>query len=136
LLGLGGNDVLFGLGGDDVLDGGAGSDQLTGGAGADSHVFADALGPGNVDLVFGFVSGTDRIQLDDAVFTAFAPGALPAGTLRLGTSASDANDRILYDQASGRLFYDADGDAAGAAPIHFATLAGNPIIAESDFAVI
>jgi len=136
LNGGGGNDALFGLDGADTLNGGDGVDQLTGGAGADSHVFADALGPGNIDLVFGFVSGSDSIVLENSVFTAFAVGALPAGTLRLGTSAVDANDRILYDQATGRLFYDADGNGAAAAPIHFATLMGNPVIAESDFAVI
>jgi Ca2+-binding RTX toxin-like protein len=135
LRGLGGNDVLFGLDGDDVLIGGGGVDQLNGGAGADTHVFGDALGPTNIDLVFGFVSGADRIQLDNAVFTALADGPLPAGAFNLGATASEADDRILYDQATGRLFYDADGTGAAAAT-HFATLVGNPIIAAGDFAVI
>jgi len=136
LRGLGGNDVLFGLDGDDVLVGGAGVDQLTGGAGADTHVFADALGPTNIDLIFGFASGTDRIHLDNAVFTALGDGALAAGAFQLGSTAVDGDDRILYDQASGRLYYDADGNGAAASAVHFATLIGVPPIAAGDFTVI
>jgi Ca2+-binding RTX toxin-like protein len=30
-----------------------------------------------------------------------------------GTAAQDANDRFLFDQGSGRLWFDADGAGAG-----------------------
>ena len=52
-----------------------------------------------------------------------------------GTQAQDADDRIVYNSANGQLFFDADGNGAGAAVL-FATLNGSPTLAASDFAVI
>ncbi|HEY5710537.1 MAG TPA: hypothetical protein VIT38_01475, partial [Allosphingosinicella sp.] len=52
-----------------------------------------------------------------------------------GATALDADDRILYDTATGNLFFDADGNGAGTAVL-FATLQGHPPIAASDFIVI
>jgi Ca2+-binding RTX toxin-like protein len=43
----------------------------------------------------------------------------------VGPSAAGANDFILYDTATGELFYDADGSGAGAA-VKFAVLASDP----------
>ena len=73
-------------------------------------------------------------MLDDAIFTGLALGALPAGAFRTGTSAQDADDRIIYDPATGNLFFDADGNGGGAA-MQFATLQGAPALAASDFIV-
>jgi Ca2+-binding RTX toxin-like protein len=135
LIGGGGNDTLYGLGGNDTLNGGDGSDLLIGGAGADDHVFRNVLGAGNIDLVLGFVAGSDRILLDDAIFTGLSLGALSANAFRLGNVALDADDRILYDQVTGNLFFDADGNGSGSALL-FARLDGAPVIAASDFQVI
>jgi Ca2+-binding RTX toxin-like protein len=135
LNGGGGNDALFGFDGNDTLNGGTGSDALFGGSGADTFAFTTALGATNVDLIADFVSGTDKIALDDAMFTGLSLGALSASAFVNGTSAQDADDRILYDAASGNLFFDADGNGAGTAVL-FATLQGHPPIAASDFIVI
>ena len=60
-----------------------------------------------------FAVAADTILLDDAIFTAIAAdGALAAGAFRLGTAALDADDRILYDAATGQIRYDSDGTAA------------------------
>jgi Ca2+-binding RTX toxin-like protein len=75
------------------------------------------------------------VLLDDAIFTAVAPGALAAGAFRLGT-AQDADDRILYDSATGELRYDGDGSGGAFGAIHFATLQGAPMIGVGDFTVI
>jgi len=126
---------IYGNAGANVLNGGAGADYLMGFGGADTFAFTTALGGGNVDQIADFVSGTDKIALDDAVFTGLGFGALPAGAFVTGTVAADADDRILYDNATGNLFFDADGNGAGAA-VQFATLQGHPTLTASDFTVI
>jgi len=129
-------NILTGNAAKNFLDGGAGSDTLTGGGGADRFVFANSPSATNVDTVLDFAPGVDKLVLDDAVFTALGAGALPAGALVMGSAATDANDRILYDAATGALFYDRDGTGAAAA-VHFATLDNLPAsLAASDFLVI
>jgi Ca2+-binding RTX toxin-like protein len=135
LAGGAGNDTLYGLGGSDALNGGAGSDLLIGGTGGDGLIFTAPLVQGEADLILGFVSGEDRIFLDDAAFAGLALGALPAEAFRAGPSAQDGDDRILYDAVTGALYFDADGNGAGAA-IHFATLIDAPPINAGDFMVI
>ncbi len=138
-LNLGGNELantLEGNAGANVLDGGGGNDVLVGFGGADSFAFTSALGAGNVDLIADFQGGTDKIQLDDAVFTGIGGlGALNANAFHTGSAAHDADDRIIYNSATGQLFFDADGNGAGAAVL-FATLQNAPAISASDFAVI
>ncbi|TMJ18332.1 MAG: hypothetical protein E6G92_00275 [Alphaproteobacteria bacterium] len=137
-LDLTGNDIaneIFGNDGANVLNGGAGADYLVGYAGSDTFAFTTALGGGNVDAIADFLSGTDLIALDDAVFAGLATGPLNANAFVVGAAAQDADDRIVYDQSTGALWFDADGNGAGAA-VQFATLLGNPPISASDFTVI
>src|SRR5207237_8931248 len=129
-------NTINGNDGANILDGRGGNDVLTGFGGADSFQFTTALGAGNVDTIFGFVSGSDKIVLDDAVFAGIGPlGSLAAGSFVTGSAAADAEDRIIYNAATGALLYDADGNGAGAA-VQFATLGGSPALAASDFMVI
>ena len=104
---------------------------MTGFGGADSFAFTSTLGGGNVDRIADFVAADDTIWLDDAVFAGLPGGALNANAFVVGTAAADASDRIVYDQATGKLYFDADGSGAGA-QIHFATLDGAPVIAAND----
>ncbi|HST35907.1 MAG TPA: calcium-binding protein, partial [Allosphingosinicella sp.] len=136
LHGGGGNvtDALFGFGGNDRLDGGAGLDLLVGGTGQDSFVFANTLNSAEADIIADFSSADDTILLDDAVFTGLSLGALNPNAFVTGTAALDADDRILYDAATGKLYFDADGSGTTAA-IQFATLSGNPPVSASDFMV-
>jgi serralysin len=135
LSGFGGTDILLGGDGDDLLNGGAGNDVMDGGAGADLLVFADALGAGNIDAVQNFVSGQDRLLVENAVFTGLATGTLSASAFVTGTAAQDADDRFIYNQTTGELWFDADGNGAGAA-IQFATFAPATILTASDIVVI
>lgn len=118
-----------------------GNDTVTGGGGADSFEFVTALGPSNVDLITDFVSGVDKLKLDDAFHAGIgATGNFAAGDGRFWSAAGatgghDANDRVIYDTSSGSLYYDADGSGAGASVL-FATLQGNPTLAATDIAVI
>ena len=145
LRGMGNRDLLSGLDGRDTLNGGtysdtlAGgrySDVLTGGSDAeDAFVFA---GPGTLasfDTITDFQVNFDEIWLSAATFRKLgAPGALAAERFALGT-ATEADDRIIYDAATGALFYDADGKRVGLA-VQFAQLATGLALTELDFVLI
>ena len=92
---------IDGNNGANTLDGKGGSDLLVGYGGVDLFAFTSSLGTGNIDYIHDLVSGTDKIALDDAVFAGLTPGALPAGAFVIGSAAGDANDRIIYDSATG-----------------------------------
>ncbi len=127
--------AIYGNAGVNELDGKGGADTLLGGGGADVFLFTTGLGGGNVDQIADFVSGVDDIYLDDAIFSAVGRGALAAGSFATGTAATDADDRIIYDPATGNLFYDADGNGAAAA-IMFASLGAQTTLFASDIIVI
>jgi Ca2+-binding RTX toxin-like protein len=146
--GGGGNDFIWGLAGDDVLKGGTGNDELhgglgadllTGGAGNDRFVFDTDPGVGgNADWVTDFVRGQDKLVLDDDVFAGIgAAVTLDATHFRAGAhvTAQDGDDHVLYDTASGNLYYDADGSGFDAA-ILVASLAGMPAITAADILVV
>lgn len=133
-----GNDLLDGGAGDDVLVGGWGKNNLVGGQGRDTFVL-DLVQPSRPyllprdfvarDVIRDFSSGEDQLQLSPDVFKAFAgatAGSHPdAAALCLGTRAVTADQHLVYDKATGHLFYDGDG-AGGMAQVLVATLASKP----------
>lgn len=125
---------VIGNDGANTLSGGAGMDALSGRGGADVFLF-DQLGESNADRILDFIGGSDRIGLDHAVFTGLQPGPLGASEFRLGTYAQDADDHIIYDQASGNLWFDADGNGP-AAMQNFAVVMGGIPLSASDFLVL
>src|ERR1051325_4884178 len=126
-------ESLAGGAGNDTLDGRGGNDSLTGGAGADTFAFSTAPGAGNVDQVTDFVSATDKLSFDTAVFTALgSAGNFVANDARFVagagfTSGREVSDRIIYDTTTGNLYYDPDGSFGGAAQL-VATLQGHPAL--------
>lgn len=136
LRGMGGNDTLDGRAGNDTLFGGLGNDTLTGGANNDTFVFDTALNAAtNVDTITDFSVPQDTIQLDDAIFTAISSlGTLAAAAFTIGTAATTAAHRIIYNSATGALIYDSNGNAAGGAT-QFATLATGLALTNADFVV-
>ena len=104
------NDLRGGRG-NDWLDGGAGRDTLSGGGGADTFVFATAPGADGPDRITDFTSGVDQILLSREAFGGLDT-AIADGQLVLGTMAVDADDRLILDAATGRLFQDPDGTGA------------------------
>jgi Ca2+-binding RTX toxin-like protein len=136
LFGGGGNDVLAGGVGNDTLFSGGGNDTLTGGLDADVFVFSAALNAAtNVDVITDYSVVDDTIHLSSAVFTGIGLGTLLASAFRFGAAALDADDRIIYQGATGNLFYDPDG-VGGAAQIQFASLASGLAMSENEFVVI
>ncbi|WP_428675192.1 beta strand repeat-containing protein [Reyranella sp.] len=135
LTGNSGNNALDGGSGNDVLNGGTGVDLMTGGGGQDTFVFDSALA-GNTDLVADFSAANDTIQLDQSIFAAITTlGTLSATAFFTGAAASDADDRIVYNSATGNLFYDSDGTGGNAA-VQFAQLAGTPTVSNTNFTVV
>jgi Ca2+-binding RTX toxin-like protein len=138
ITGNAGANVLDGKGGNDVLNGLGGKDTLRGGTGSDIFVFDTALGAANVDTIADFSVVDDTIRLENAIFAALTTtGTLSLANFRANTTgeAQDSNDRIIYETDTGRLYYDADANGAGAR-IHFATLTGLPTLTNADFAVV
>lgn len=132
-----GNNVLTGGLGDDTLIGGLGRDTLNGGAGNDVFVFNAALGAPNIDQI-DFVVADDTIRLASGVFAGLSTGALAGAAFVANATgnAGDATDRIIYDTVTGRLYFDADGSAAGSVRVHFATASAGLAMTSADFFVV
>jgi Ca2+-binding RTX toxin-like protein len=128
LKGLAGDDVIIGGAGADSLYGGVGRDTLTGGIGQDSFVF-DTIGLGR-DLITDFSKAEgDKIVFSKTVYTALGyTGTLKSDDFYAAagaTKAHDASDRLIYDTNTGLLYYDADGQGAGAIAIPIVQLGAN-----------
>jgi Ca2+-binding RTX toxin-like protein len=134
ITGNAGANLLNGGTGNDDLFGKGGNDDLTGGGGADKFRFDTALNAAsNVDDILDFSVVDDTIFLDRDVFTAIlVDGTLAAGAFRAGVAAVDADDRIIYNAATGQIFYDSDG-VGGAAQILFATVVAGTALTNADF---
>jgi Ca2+-binding RTX toxin-like protein len=127
-------NALTGNSGNNLIDGGLGNDMLIGGGGQDTFLFDTTL-TGNVDTVADF--GTNEtIQLDRSVFTAITTlGTLSAAAFFAGAAAHDLDDRIIFDSATGNLFYDSNGNADGGS-VQFAHINGAPSINNTSFNVV
>jgi len=126
---------ISGNNGANVIAGQGGSDVLIGNGGADTFAFTSSIYAGSIDQVLDFQVGVDKIGLDDGEFAGLSLGALAPGAFHTGAAAHDADDRIVYDSATGALWFDADGSGGGAA-VQFASLSSGLGLAASDFQVI
>ncbi|HEY8382762.1 MAG TPA: calcium-binding protein [Microvirga sp.] len=151
LKGQGGSDRLFGgagkdrlLGGDasDRLSGGTGRDILDGGKGRDFFLFDTKASASNVDDVRNYSVREDSILLENKVFKVGKASASPTKLLGLkpdlfavGPTAQDATDRIIYDKATGALYYDRDGTGA-AAQVQIAKLKAGLAMSHKEFFVV
>ncbi len=137
LYGLAGNDTIYGGTGDDIIFGGAGVDLLFGGAGND--IFRFNRSTDGIDKINDFVTGADRIEIASAGFGGSSvvgnAGVLDASMFSLGTSATTSSQRFIYNNASGGLFFDADG-IGGIAQVRIAQLVGNPTLTNDSFRIV
>jgi Ca2+-binding RTX toxin-like protein len=135
LIGNGLAQWIVGNAGSNVIDGKGGADDLWGLSGKDYFLFSSPLGSGNVDRIHDYNVRDDTVRLDDSVFAGLTVGSLPSGAFARGTAASQADDRIIYDPASGHLYFDPDG-VGGAAQILFAALNSGLKVTSADFIVV
>ena len=136
--GLGGDDTILGGRGRDTIGGGAGTDRLDGGKDGDQFVFSAKLKVAAVDTIVNFEHDHDRITLHDKVFKEVGSSIsssefyAKAGAIK----AHDSSDRVIYNKATGDLYYDKDGKG-GATAFHFATLANHPgSLDHADFLIV
>jgi Ca2+-binding RTX toxin-like protein len=131
------NDIR-GNNGDNILNGKGGADTLRGYGGKDTFVFDTALGASNIDTIADFSVADDTIRLDNSIFTAIVgTGTLSLAQFAANVSgmAQDANDRIIYETDTGKLFYDSNGSAAGGAR-QFAVLDPGLALTNADFSIV
>ena len=133
LTGNEGGQTIAGTEGADTLNGGGGSDVLLGGGGADRFDFIAPVAAGNVAALADFQAGTDRIGLSSGVFAVGT--ALDAAEFVVGSAATTAEQRVVYNQATGQIFYDADGKGAGAAVL-FALVVPSTALTTASFEVM
>jgi Ca2+-binding RTX toxin-like protein len=113
LTGDAGRDLLVGGDGDDLLDGGPDADTLFGGADKDTFRYADWSDSAShaPDLVVGFQSGVDRIDLSHVDIDPLTPGRQGfrwIGGAQFSGSPGELRRRIIPVDA---LDGDVDGDA-------------------------
>jgi Ca2+-binding RTX toxin-like protein len=136
-------DTLAGGTGNDRLYGGLGKDVLSGNTGKDAFVFDTKLSKStNVDTLKDYNVRDDSVWLENKIFTKVGragsekkPVKLSSDAFHVGKAAADAQDRIVYDKATGALFYDRDGSGVAAA-VQFATLKKGLGLTHHDFFVI
>lgn len=116
----GGNDKIWGKGGSDLIFTGSGKDAIT---------FDTSLGSNNVDWIVDFDPAYDTLSLENAIFTKLTDTdkVLRPSWFRVGEKALESNDYIVYNKATGDLYYDRDGSGSGAA-IKFAHLENKPTL--------
>jgi Ca2+-binding RTX toxin-like protein len=119
IVGGAGNDTLIGGAGNDTLTGGGGKDLLTGGGGSNTFHFGDTLNPLGIATITDYTVGADKVELGKFYFTGLTT---PTGLSLIATDfstvvtdldAATATGGIVYNNSNGKLFYNADGSAAG-----------------------
>jgi Ca2+-binding RTX toxin-like protein len=132
------DNVLTGNSAANVLDGGEGSDTLIGGAGSDTFVFSSVSGVGNIDTIRDFVSGSDKLTFDDAIYNSLGEvGVLDETQLSVGAglTTSTGTEHLVFDTSTGTLYFDADG-AGDQSAVQVATLVGVSTLSVSDIFVV
>jgi len=146
--GNGGVDKLLGGAGNDSLNGGAGNDTLTGGIGVDKFIYntntAFTTSAVGVDTITDFtIAQGDKIVLDKTTFpkissvagTGFSINSEFAKVNSDAVAATRAAD-IVYNTATGGLFYNQNGTAAGLGTgAKFLTLTNKPVLTENQFVI-
>jgi Ca2+-binding RTX toxin-like protein len=130
-----GSNTLIGAGGNDYLEGGEGNDAMTGGAGVDSFVLnAPKFG---TDTITDFTVGVDKLLIAAGLYG----GGLVAGKalasnqilIGAGSKATDANQRFVYNNSTGDLYFDGDGNQGKFAAEKIATFSNKAGISIGDF---
>jgi Ca2+-binding RTX toxin-like protein len=148
LKGTSGNETISGLAGNDTIDAGAGNDiifgdigtdNLFGGAGRDTFAYNSPTE--GFDKINDFVASDDFFAFSrtgfggNVSFGSDPVGILSAARFGIGTAATNSDQRLIYNDRSGILFFDADG-VGGTAQVRIAQLVGIPALTSNNFTLI
>jgi Ca2+-binding RTX toxin-like protein len=123
-----GADVLVGEGGNDTLTGGGGADSLTGGAGTDTFRYVATSDTG--DIIYDFVSGTDKVDL--SAIDAVAGGGDNAFTFVAAQTTATVANSVTWNQSGGYTYIHADTNGDSTADLTV-TLYGTIALTATDF---
>jgi Ca2+-binding RTX toxin-like protein len=134
------NNLIIGNSVNNTLTGGAGNDEYKFGAGTLGST-ASVTSVFGTDTITDFKSAEDRLSLSNITFTAVTADAngfiTNFASVATDVLAETNAAAIVYSQATGKLFYNANGAATGFGLTggNFATLTGKPAILASDIKV-
>ncbi|MFN0193669.1 MAG: calcium-binding protein [Aestuariivirga sp.] len=141
LAGNAGNNVLRGNGGNDTFLARSGGDTVIGGAGNDRLIIENTAS--GSDTFADFTQGQDKIVIVSSGFANVNGGTAVFTSNATATVAASGSPQFIFDNAGaadlGRLFFDADGNGAGAAiqvAVLKPTLPGAVVLNISDFEFI
>jgi hypothetical protein len=134
LRGSSGSNLIDGKGGDDKIWSKNGNDVLSGGPGEDTFIFDTKPGSTNIDTILDFNPEDDTIRLNDSVFAELEQGKLSADNFVIGDGAQDSDDYVIYNNETGALSYDADGNGSAAA-VQFSAIHNLAKLAAANFFV-
>jgi hypothetical protein len=101
----------------------------------DSFTFDVKPDSTSIDIIQDFNPEDDTIRLDHTVFAELERGKLSTDNFVIGDAPQDADDYIIYNDQTGALSYDADGNGSAAA-VQFGTIDNLAKLAVSHFTVI
>jgi Ca2+-binding RTX toxin-like protein len=140
IYGLAANDTINAGAGNDIIFGGAGTDNLFGGAGRDAFAYNSPTE--GFDKINDFVVSDDLFGISrtgfggNTVFGSDPVGTLDATRFGIGTAATTASQRFVYNARSGTLFFDADGNGTTSTQVRIAQLVGIPALTTNNFTLI
>ncbi|MBD2665982.1 calcium-binding protein [Richelia sinica FACHB-800] len=129
-----GTDTLIGGSGNDFLVGGLGNDFLTGGTGLDNFRF-NSKSEG-VDRITDFSVVDDTISILASGFGGLTVGTLSVSRFVIGSTATNFNQRFIYNSSNGNLFFDRDGVGTSFSSIQIATLNTGLALTNTDFQIV
>ena len=142
IIGSKNKDKIIGDYYDEILAGREGKDVLTGKGGFDGFLFdtPNSMGRKYADVIKDFDSGEgDSILLSKGIFDIDNKVTLRTVTgKKAAKKASKGNDKFIYDDKKGLLFFNADGKEKGWGDNGglFANLKGAPELDASDFTIV
>ena len=123
--------------GNDTIESG-GFNTLTGGSGVDEFLIT-SITPSVNATITDFESGTDKIVVGFSQLTPTENGSLDPSQFSIVDSdelVDSSSGFIVYSLGTGGLFFNQDGIEEGmGGSFQFATLQGDPTLAETDFRI-